>query len=72
MSILHFRLFNVIYYVQLTKLKMMIIFIILLDFARYITCEIFSLQYDLSASQFSPDGRVFQVEYAFKAVENSG
>lgn len=29
-------------------------------------------QYDLSASQFSPDGRVFQVEYAGKAVENSG
>lgn len=29
-------------------------------------------QYDLSASQFSPDGRVFQVEYAMKAVENSG
>lgn len=28
--------------------------------------------YDLSASQFSPDGRVFQVEYAVKAVENSG
>eukprot|EP00058_Branchiostoma_floridae_P024691 XP_002610181.1 hypothetical protein BRAFLDRAFT_264234 [Branchiostoma floridae] len=28
--------------------------------------------YDLSASQFSPDGRVFQVEYANKAVENSG
>ncbi|XP_060531029.1 proteasome subunit alpha type-3 [Cylas formicarius] len=28
--------------------------------------------YDLSASQFSPDGRVFQVEYAMKAVENSG
>lgn len=28
--------------------------------------------YDLSASQFSPDGRVFQVEYAQKAVENSG
>lgn len=28
--------------------------------------------YDLSASQFSPDGRVFQVEYAIKAVENSG
>ncbi|KAL1461168.1 hypothetical protein WDU94_013094 [Cyamophila willieti] len=27
--------------------------------------------YDLSASQFSPDGRVFQVEYAQKAVENS-
>lgn len=28
--------------------------------------------YDLSASQFSPDGRVFQVEYAAKSVENSG
>lgn len=28
--------------------------------------------YDLSASHFSPDGRVFQVEYAQKAVENSG
>ncbi|KAG1973196.1 proteasome subunit alpha type-3 [Pimephales promelas] len=27
--------------------------------------------YDLSASTFSPDGRVFQVEYAIKAVENS-
>ena len=32
----------------------------------------FDPQYDLSASQFSPDGRVFQVEYAQKAVENSG
>lgn len=30
------------------------------------------LQYDLSASQFSPDGRVFQIEYAGKSVENSG
>lgn len=28
--------------------------------------------YDLSASQFSIDGKVFQVEYAQKAVENSG
>jgi len=28
--------------------------------------------YDLSAAQFSPDGRVFQIEYACKAVENSG
>ncbi|XP_055692097.1 proteasome subunit alpha type-3 [Lutzomyia longipalpis] len=28
--------------------------------------------YDLSASQFSPDGRVFQIEYATKSVENSG
>ncbi|KAG7238076.1 hypothetical protein INR49_031430 [Caranx melampygus] len=30
-----------------------------------------SVRYDLSASTFSPDGRVFQVEYAMKAVENS-
>jgi 20S proteasome subunit alpha 7 len=28
--------------------------------------------YDLSAAQFSPDGQVFQVIYAQKAVENSG
>ncbi|EDW09854.1 proteasome subunit alpha type-3 [Drosophila mojavensis] len=28
--------------------------------------------YDLSASQFSPDGRVFQIDYASKAVERSG
>ncbi|KAH8324470.1 hypothetical protein KR074_008093 [Drosophila pseudoananassae] len=28
--------------------------------------------YDLSASQFSPDGRVFQIEYAGKAVAKSG
>lgn len=28
--------------------------------------------YDLYTSQFSPDGRVFQIEYAQKAVENSG
>jgi len=28
--------------------------------------------YDLSATTYSPDGRVFQVEYADKAVENSG
>ena len=28
--------------------------------------------YDLSASTYSPDGRLFQVEYAGKAVENSG
>lgn len=28
--------------------------------------------YDLSVSTFSPDGKVFQVEYATNAVENSG
>ncbi|CCO26412.1 20S proteasome subunit alpha 7 [Rhizoctonia solani AG-1 IB] len=28
--------------------------------------------YDLSASTYSPDGRLFQIEYASKAVENSG
>lgn len=30
------------------------------------------MQYDLSASQFSPDGRVFQIDYAGKAIEQSG
>jgi len=28
--------------------------------------------YDLSCTSYSPDGRVFQVEYAMKAVDNSG
>lgn len=28
--------------------------------------------YDLSPTTYSPDGRIFQVEYASKAVENSG
>lgn len=33
---------------------------------------LYFFQYDLSASQFSPDGRVFQIEYAGKSIENSG
>ncbi|OSX80410.1 hypothetical protein BU14_0052s0026 [Porphyra umbilicalis] len=28
--------------------------------------------YDLSTTTYSPDGRVFQIEYAQKAIENSG
>ena len=28
--------------------------------------------YDLSVTTFSPEGRVFQVEYAGKAVDNGG
>ena len=28
--------------------------------------------YDQSTTTYSPDGRVFQIEYAMKAVENSG
>ena len=31
-----------------------------------------SPQYDLSSSTYSPDGRIYQIEYAAKAVENSG
>jgi len=31
-----------------------------------------ALQYDLSTGTFSPDGRVFQTDYAQKAVDNSG
>jgi 20S proteasome subunit alpha 7 len=30
------------------------------------------MQYDLSSTSYSPDGKIFQVEYATKAVENSG
>jgi hypothetical protein len=35
-------------------------------------CFCFVFQYDSSCSQFSPDGRIYQVEYAMKAVETSG
>lgn len=28
--------------------------------------------YDLSVNTYSPDGRIFQLEYAFKAVEAAG
>ena len=28
--------------------------------------------YDLQVNHISPDGRIFQIEYAGKAVENSG
>jgi hypothetical protein len=41
-----------------------------LRLCSFAACE--SAQYDASASTFSPDGRIFQVEYANKAVENSG
>lgn len=37
-----------------------------------INFKYFNFKYDLSASQFSPDGRVFQIDYASKAVEKSG
>ena len=36
---------------------------------HHVCCD---LQYDLYTTSYSPDGRVFQVEYAAKAVESSG
>lgn len=30
------------------------------------------LKYDVSATTFSPEGKIFQLDYAAKAVENSG
>jgi hypothetical protein len=32
----------------------------------------FGRSYDLSSTTYSPDGKVFQIEYAAKAVDNSG
>lgn len=29
------------------------------------------MQYDLSATTYSPDGRLFQIEYAQKAIDNA-
>lgn len=34
-------------------------------------CGFVVLQYDLSATTYSPDGKIFQTEYAQKAVDNS-
>jgi 20S proteasome alpha/beta subunit len=39
---------------------------------QVIQFALLALQYDLSSTTFSPDGRVFQTEYASKAVDNSG
>ena len=43
-----------------------------LDICTKINCNAVDWQYDLSVTTFSPDGRVFQIEYATKAVDNSG
>lgn len=42
------------------------------DALRLFDIRPFFRQYDLSVSTFSPDGRVFQSEYAQKAVDASG
>ena len=31
-----------------------------------------NVQYDQSVGTFSPDGKIYQVEYALKAVESAG
>ena len=44
----------------------------MLNICTKINCKAVDWQYDLSVTTFSPDGRVFQIEYATKAVDNSG
>lgn len=47
---------------------------VMTEIATFMThcCRLLFTQYDLSSSTYSPDGRIFQVEYAAKAVEASG
>lgn len=40
--------------------------------SRHVAFTLCLHQYDYSCGTFSPDGRIFQLEYASKAVENSG
>lgn len=44
----------------------------LASFLQFIVFNLFLSQYDQSVSTFSPDGKIFQVEYAQKAVETGG
>jgi hypothetical protein len=37
-----------------------------------LSCLCGLLQYDLSVGTFSPDGRIFQTDYAQKAIDGSG
>ena len=37
-----------------------------------LTCPIAQSQYDQSVNTYSPDGKLYQVDYAYKAIENSG
>ena len=42
------------------------------QFLRWPNSTALTLQYDLSTSTFSPDGRIFQTDYAAKAVSSRG